>query len=135
MNKIPWWEITPQDVYVNRRKFMVGTGSAAGALALAACAPAGTTSAPTAPAEAAAPAAPLPSSADLPGALGYAEPYASAAVDELGDPLNPYSDVTNYNNYYEFTTDKEDVAKLSPRLHHPAVDGRGGGPGGQSQGL
>jgi methionine sulfoxide reductase catalytic subunit len=34
-------------------------------------------------------------------------------TDELGDPANSYEDITNYNNYYEFTTDKENVAKLA----------------------
>jgi len=34
-------------------------------------------------------------------------------VDELGDPLNTFDDITNYNNYYEFTTDKIDVARLA----------------------
>ena len=31
--------------------------------------------------------------------------------DELGNPLTSYEAVTNYNNFYEFTTDKELVAK------------------------
>jgi sulfoxide reductase catalytic subunit YedY len=34
----------------------------------------------------------------------------SNATDELGDPVNTYSDITNYNNYYEFTVDKQQVA-------------------------
>jgi sulfoxide reductase catalytic subunit YedY len=34
-------------------------------------------------------------------------------TDELGAPLNSYTDITNYNNYYEFTTSKEGVAPLS----------------------
>jgi len=34
-------------------------------------------------------------------------------TDELGSPLNAYSDITNYNNYYEFSTSKEAVAPLS----------------------
>jgi len=38
---------------------------------------------------------------------------AGAAADELGDPLTPYEAVTGYNNYYEFTTDKEDVAPMA----------------------
>jgi len=38
---------------------------------------------------------------------------AGAATDELGDPLTPYEAVTGYNNYYEFTTDKEDVAPMA----------------------
>ena len=110
MQKIPWWEITPEDVYINRRKFMIGAGSAASVLALAACAPASMPT-PTAPTANNAP--PPPPLTDLPAALDYSEPYASAATDELGDPLNSYEDVTNYNNYYEFSTDKAEVARLS----------------------
>ena len=103
-------EITPERVYLNRRKFMVGVGSAAGALTLAAC------NMPEAPqAGAAAPAAAAPTLAplELPDALANEEPYASVGTDELGDPLNEYDVITGYNNYYEFSTDKEAVSKLS----------------------
>jgi sulfoxide reductase catalytic subunit YedY len=34
-------------------------------------------------------------------------------TDELGDSLTSFEGVTNYNNYYEFTTDKEQVAFLA----------------------
>jgi sulfoxide reductase catalytic subunit YedY len=34
-------------------------------------------------------------------------------VDELGDPANTFQDITNYNNYYEFTTSKEGVARMA----------------------
>jgi sulfoxide reductase catalytic subunit YedY len=34
-------------------------------------------------------------------------------VDELGDPANTFQDITSYNNYYEFTTDKAGVAELA----------------------
>ncbi len=34
-------------------------------------------------------------------------------TDELGDPANTYEQITNYNNYYEFDTDKQAVAKLA----------------------
>lgn len=107
MLKIPSSEITPEPIYLNRRKFMVGAGSlAVGSLALAAC---GTAVQPAA--SAAVQAAPPPK--DLPAALAHAEPFASSAADELGDELNHYEQITNYNNYYEFSTDKEAVAKLS----------------------
>jgi sulfoxide reductase catalytic subunit YedY len=33
--------------------------------------------------------------------------------DELDDPVNSFKDITNFNNYYEFSTDKEAVANLS----------------------
>jgi sulfoxide reductase catalytic subunit YedY len=110
MIKIASSEITPEHVYLNRRKFMVGAGSlAVGALALAGCSVPGG-SANEAAASAAQPALPLD---DLPPALAHAEPFASAETDELGDPLNAFDEITNYNNYYEFTTDKEGVARLS----------------------
>ena len=38
---------------------------------------------------------------------------ASTQTDELGDPVNTFEDITNYNNYYEFTTDKQGVAELA----------------------
>ena len=111
MEKILSAEITPEHVYLNRRQFMVGAGSlAAGAMALAACGRPGATTA--ASGNTAAPKSEIPA-ADLSAALAHAEPYASAKTDELGAPLNAYKDITNYNNYYEFTTDKQGVAPLS----------------------
>jgi sulfoxide reductase catalytic subunit YedY len=37
----------------------------------------------------------------------------STTADELGDPLNSFEEITTYNNYYEFSTNKEAVAPLS----------------------
>ncbi|HUF05190.1 MAG TPA: protein-methionine-sulfoxide reductase catalytic subunit MsrP [Aridibacter sp.] len=37
----------------------------------------------------------------------------SEAKDPLPDDLTPIEDVTNYNNFYEFTTDKRGVASLA----------------------
>jgi sulfoxide reductase catalytic subunit YedY len=54
------------------------------------------------------------------GASRTAKPapdQAEGATDELGDALTPYDDVTHYNNYYEFTTDKEGVADLAQNFH------------------
>ncbi len=31
----------------------------------------------------------------------------------MGSPANSFEDITNYNNFYEFTTDKEGVARLA----------------------
>jgi methionine sulfoxide reductase catalytic subunit len=96
MRKIDPSEITPRRLYLSRRQFIGTAGAAAfGAMALAACKgnlPAGETAAPagTSP-------------------TGYSGP----STDELGDPLTSYQDVTNYNNYYEFTTNKEAVAGLA----------------------
>jgi sulfoxide reductase catalytic subunit YedY len=109
--KIPASEITPYDLYLNRRAFMAAAGSlTVGALALAGCGPAPAT-APEAP--------PAPTSAvqaqaaALPDALAFAAPTASAATDETGANLNSYDDITSYTNFYEFTTDKEDVARVA----------------------
>ncbi len=86
-------EITPRDVYFSRRDFIKAAGVIAGSMALAACAPAAATET-----EAAQNASPAPT---------------SDKTDELGSALNSYEDITNYNNYYEFTTDKEGVAPLA----------------------
>jgi len=83
-------EITPKQVYLSRRDFMKAATVAASAALLAACAPSVT--------EMPQNAAPAP---------------ASTATDELGNPVNTYEDITNYNNYYEFTTDKQGVAGLA----------------------
>lgn len=98
MIKIKSSEITPEHVYLNRRQFMKAGALAVGAAALAACGvnPAQQTVEPSA--------APQES-----GAL----PVAGAQTDELGDALNSFEDITNYNNFYEFSVDKEMVAVLS----------------------
>lgn len=103
-------EITPEHVFINRRKFMIGAGSALTLAALSACSAAEPAASPVA---AAAPAVPLD---ELPAALSHAEPFAGVAADELGDSLNAYEDITNYNNFYEFSTDKQEVARLSPNF-------------------
>ena len=84
-------EITPEHLYMNRRQFLKLGGLAAGALALAACGES------------------EPAATQLAGPA----PSAQAQTDELGDPLTSFEAVTNYNNFYEFTTDKEGVARLA----------------------
>ena len=86
-------EITPESLYHSRRQFLKTMGLLGAGALLAACASGAQETAPQA-----------------------TEPVglkAGAQTDELGDPLNAYSEITNYNNYYEFTTDKEGVAVLS----------------------
>ena len=85
-------EITPKSLYLSRRDFIKAAGLAAGSVLLAACAPQ-VTATPSAPA-----------------------PQANGQTDELGDPVNTFEDITNYNNYYEFTTDKQGVAPLSQKF-------------------
>jgi sulfoxide reductase catalytic subunit YedY len=86
-------EITPRDVYLNRRRFLAGLG-------LGAVAATG---------------------------LGMKEllsPSAKAlATDQIAgiqksafstsEKVTPMNDVTHYNNYYEFSTEKEEPAKLA----------------------
>jgi sulfoxide reductase catalytic subunit YedY len=85
---IPSSEITPEKLYLNRRQFM-RLGATASAMAfLAACG--------------------IPAATTTPD--GTAEPLLT---DELGDPANTYDQITHYNNYYEFTTDKGGVANLA----------------------
>jgi sulfoxide reductase catalytic subunit YedY len=82
-------EITPYPLYLSRRDYIKAAGIVSGSALLASCAPGAT---PTVPADA----------ANLP-----------EKTDELGDPANSYEQITNYNNFYEFTTDKQGVASMS----------------------
>lgn len=112
MIKIHSSEITPEHIYLSRRQFMKGIGAAAAsATLLAACSP----SAPVAPAAPASPAAPT-AVANPASLAGPVAPSASKTTDELGDALTPFDAVTTYNNYYEFTTDKQSVAQLARGL-------------------
>lgn len=83
-------EITPKQAYLSRRDFIKAAGVVAGSIALAACAP------------------DVMESAEIPSVDA-----GSVKTDELGDPANSFKDITNYNNYYEFSTNKEAVASLS----------------------
>lgn len=85
-------EITPESLYRNRRDFLRAAGILSGSALLAACAP---------------------SAAATPLATPEAVASFEGKTDELGDPLNTFSDITNYNNYYEFSEGKEAVAPLS----------------------
>jgi methionine sulfoxide reductase catalytic subunit len=85
-------EITPEQAYLSRRDFIKTSALlGAGALLAAACGPAGSGST---------------------GAPAVEAP-ASDETDELGDALTSYQDITNYNNFYEFTTTKERVASMA----------------------
>lgn len=121
MIKIEPSEITPEHVFLSRRKFMISVGSAASVLALAACAPTPGSGDPATVATAAANSDAFAAAlGELPAPLAFAEPTASKSTDELGDPLNSFKDITNYNNYYEFSYEKEEVASLSANFTtHP----------------
>lgn len=86
-------EITPEEMYMNRRRFLKGVGIVAATAAMAACTPAG-------------------ASRTKPTPLGV----EATKRDEFGDISTPYDFVSGYNNFYEFTTDKEGVSKLSEKF-------------------
>jgi sulfoxide reductase catalytic subunit YedY len=81
-------EITPKDLYLNRREFIKGGAVAAAAAFLTACASPGS----------------------KPANLKIDE---APRADEFGDPANSFTEITNYNNFYEFTTNKEKVAEMA----------------------
>ncbi len=87
------FEITPEHVYLNRRDFMKGAGLLGAASLLAACAP------------------PLENAAQP--TVPMITPTSASSTDELGDTLTPFQAVTNFNNFYEFSLDKEAVARLA----------------------
>ncbi len=90
-------EITPYSQYLSRRDFLKAAGIVTGSALLAACAPDVTESA-------------VPENeAEVPSAPGK--------TDELGDPANSFKDITSYNNFYEFSTNKEAVAPLSKNFN------------------
>jgi sulfoxide reductase catalytic subunit YedY len=90
-------DITPRDIYLNRRKFLYGLGLAGG-LALAG-----------------------KSLADL--AFPSMRAYAATSLPDLvkspfstTEKVTPEDRVTTYNNYYEFGTDKGDPSKNATKF-------------------
>jgi sulfoxide reductase catalytic subunit YedY len=90
-------EITPKSLYLNRRKFLAGAAIAGAAAA---------------------------------AGLGLREIVSPSATVLAGNKIDgtkksplsttetvtPYKDVTNYNNYYEFSTEKDEPAKLAQKF-------------------
>jgi len=90
---IPSSEITPKGLFLNRRRFLAGTALAGAAAA---------------------------------AGMSFREfafpmtAQANAKIDGIkkssfstNETITPYKDVTNYNNYYEFSTDKYEPAGLA----------------------
>ncbi len=98
MPPIPSSEITPEALFWNRRRF-IQTALAGAALTLPGCAA-------TSPVTTATPAPDAPAAPTAPAGAGK----VTGTSDELGQPLTEFAAVTGYNNYYEFTTDKQAVA-------------------------
>lgn len=82
-NELPSSEITPQAIYQARRKFIFGAAGL-GAAAL------------------------LP-----PGARAAALPNVKKSAYGVEEALTPFTDVSTYNNFYEFSTSKEGPAYLA----------------------
>ena len=91
---IPSSEITPKNLYLNRRKFLAGA-AVAGAATAAGLSLRELTS---------------PSCTAFAGNKINGITKSSFSTIE---PVTPYKDVTNYNNYYEFSTDKDGPAQLA----------------------
>jgi sulfoxide reductase catalytic subunit YedY len=87
IKKIPSSQITPEEVYLSRRKFIKNLGIiTAGSMLATSC------SSPSVP------------------SVSPSTDVINPLKDELGDPANSFQDITGYNNYYEFT----DSDKTSP---------------------
>jgi sulfoxide reductase catalytic subunit YedY len=85
-------EITPEAVYLDRRRMMVG----AGALALAGLAG-------------------RPAGAAAPEDFAPLSDVAASPLSTDEDP-NSFEDITTYNNFYEFGTQKEDPARYAGQM-------------------
>ena len=94
-------EITPEHVYINRRKFLKMAGLIGGAALLAACTDTGKVlTTPTV-------------ASTEPASTATATPTQAVFTDELGGAFTAFEDATNFNNFYEFSVDKSAVARLS----------------------
>ena len=90
MSKIKASEITPEHLFMSRRQFLVGAGTlAAGAMA-SACGIGAPTASPSVP-----------------------SPQPTTGTDELNDSWTSYDFATGYNNFYEFSLDKDGVAQAA----------------------
>ena len=108
-------EITPEPLYLSRRQFMKVAGAAIGSVAagvlLAACKPS--------PSEQPTLQSTNPTGQPTPEVTRVSVtplPALTASTDELGNPLNSFDDITNYNNFYEFTTSKTDVINKASKF-------------------
>ena len=120
MQRIRSSEITSAAEYVayqrtlSRRGLLGAMAGVAGGVLAAACAPASAAvdAQPAATLAADPTMVPVPTSAGAAAAPAIAATQASVAAnaDELGDSFTERASVTGYNNYYEFSTDKEGVA-------------------------
>ena len=97
-------EITPPEVYFNRRSFLAGALAAGVGVSIGAA-----------------------RAAVLPGTAGAPLTFTRNPGESVAEKPNTWDEITNYNNYYEFGTDKTDPAanahQLQTRPWSVAVDG------------
>ena len=87
-------EITPEHIYLSRRKFMSGSSKIVlGAALMAACSD-------------------QTNSSDS----NFDSDNRQTDIDDLGDSWTSYKSITNYNNFYEFSVNKERVAAIAQDL-------------------
>jgi sulfoxide reductase catalytic subunit YedY len=95
--ELKYSDITPRDIYLNRRKFLYGMGLAGGAALV------GKDLANLA----------------FPSARAYAStslPVATKSPFSTTEKVTPEQAVTTYNNYYEFGTEKADPSKNATKF-------------------
>ena len=88
-------EITPKNLYLNRRQFLAGAAIAGAATGLGLR-------------ELVSPSTTVLAGNKIDGIKK--SPFSTT------ETITPYKDVTNYNNYYEFSTDKDGPAKLAQKF-------------------
>ena len=103
--RIPASEITPRDLFIDRRAFLASAGASLAALA----------------------------ARGLDDVAAQGAPPKFARTITLPDALTPQKEATTFNNFYEFGIDKGDPARRSkgfkPRPWSVAVEGACGKPG------
>ncbi len=95
MRKIKSSEITPEKVFLSRRKFIARLGTLAAGAVLSSCAPSGTTT------------------QSSPTTTPTGTPPSTTTAPASGEVLTPYDSVIQYNNFYEFSLSKTEVAVIS----------------------
>jgi sulfoxide reductase catalytic subunit YedY len=101
---LPSSEITPESLYLSRRDFLKAAGTVSASAFLAACGVASVGKSTTVGAR-----TPFPGWSALSPTPGppASDNAQGQTTDELGDKLNTLQDITSYNNYYEFSEDKQ----------------------------
>jgi sulfoxide reductase catalytic subunit YedY len=105
-------EITSEALYARRRDFLVGGAAAAAGLTLGLAGCKSQASPPASPA----PTGTGTAAAALPPAGAIVLPDYKKGVITVNEAQTPFKDITSYNNFYEFGTDKSDPAQNAHTL-------------------